>query len=103
MKQSTSVKSYNGVIRWNGSAHLILLISKFFNKEIGISDLKTINPERFKKSNCKRELLRLEILGYIKFTNNLKTRWTITNAGYSFVYELAATHSKTIRDSHDGI
>lgn len=103
MKESTLVKTSNGVIKWNGSTHLILLISKFFNKEIGISDLKIINPERFKKSNCKRELLRLEILGYIKFTNNTKTRWIITNSGYAFVYKFASTHSKTVRDSYDGM
>jgi hypothetical protein len=79
---------------WNKSTHVILLMTKFYNREIGIRDLKDLNPERFKKSNCKRELLRLELMGFIRFTNAPKTRWVITNAGYSFLYQFASKYSK---------
>lgn len=92
-------------IRWNGATHLILLITKFYGKDIGIQELREINPVKLKRplSDFRRELLRLELLGFIKFINKDKTRWTITNSGFEFVYTLARKCSKTTPDSfHDG-
>lgn len=82
-------------IRWHGSTHIILIISKFYGTEIGVEELRYINTTRFVRFNSKRELFRLELLGYITFTDEKKTKWKITNAGVAFLYNFAKFHRKS--------
>lgn len=77
---------------YGSSSHLILSISKFYGHEIGIKDLKLINNIKFDYlSNIKRELFRLELAGLI-ILNEDKSRWSITNKGVVYLYDLAKRH-----------
>lgn len=82
-------------LKWHGSSHIILMISKFYGTEIGLPELREINTTKFVRFNSKRELFRLELFGFIKFTDVKKTRWEITNAGVSFLYNFAKFYRRT--------
>jgi len=89
---------------YGSSSHLVMTISKFYGTEIGLSELKEINPIKFKFiSDIRRELLRLELAGFIIFNEKDPNRWTITNKGVSYLYELAKVHARKVISDKDGI
>lgn len=91
-----------GSPNYGSSSHKILTMSKFYGCEIGIEDLRVINPKFRFLGNIRRELLRLEMAGYIIFSNQEKTRWSVTNAGVLYLYDIAKDQRKAII-SADGV
>ena len=97
-------KRINNAPFHGSSSHLIMTISKFYATEIGLPELKEINPTKFKFiSDIRRELLRLELAGFIVFTKNDPNRWTITNKGVAYLYQLVKVHPRTISNNKDRI
>lgn len=71
----------------NGISHKILLMSKFYKREVSYLDIRELNPIMSRNfSDLKRPLFRLECHGLIVFTDQQKTKWKITPAGISHLY-----------------
>jgi|APGre2960657373_1045057.scaffolds.fasta_scaffold56814_4 hypothetical protein len=74
--------------------HNILLISKFYNKIISISDLQTINPHSFThKNKVNRSLLKLSLDNLIVLYDN--NTWIITKKGINYLYDFTSVHKTT--------
>jgi hypothetical protein len=77
-------------LKWESICHKILLLSKFYGREVTFQDLKDLNPKNFKYfGDIKRDMLRLELASYIVYSDKSKTKWRITNVGVAYLYEMA--------------
>lgn len=78
------------IIRYNGLSHKLLLMSKFYNKEVNYLDIRYLNPIMSRNfSDIKRALFRLECHGFIMFSDKDKTIWRITETGIQQLYLIA--------------
>ena len=90
---------------YGSSSHKILMMSKFYgiDTDIGILELRELNPNFRFLANIRRELFRLELAGYIVFVDDEKTRWHVTPNGVLYLYDLAKDNCKKVINSADGI
>lgn len=88
---------------YGSSSHTILLFSKFYGTEINFQDILELNNVKFKYfSDIRRELFRLELAGFI-ILNDDKTRWSITNKGVKYLYDLAKQRAAVERKMNSKI
>lgn len=92
-------KEKTSAIVTNSRCHIILCVAKFYGHEIGLEELQTINPIKFKRgSDFARDILRLKVNGLILESETNPNHWSITNKGIAYIYDHARRNAGNITD-----